>query len=93
MVKCTNGLATFSVTEGAYDSYFKPLGYRKMNNPDKNPMQDGVNEDEADELTEKPISQWTKMEVKEFAEKHGIDISGTKNVGQAKEIIKEWLGN
>jgi hypothetical protein len=36
--------------------------------------------------------QWTKAEVKEFARANGIDISGTKNVNEAKEIIKQFIG-
>ena len=45
----------------------------------------------ADELVEKPISQWNKEEVKRFAAIRDIDISGTKNANEAKEIIKQFL--
>ena len=45
-----------------------------------------------DEVQEKPISQWNKEEVKRFAALKNIDISGTKNAGEAKNIIKEFLG-
>lgn len=47
---------------------------------------DGFND-----LLEKPISQWSKNEVRDFAHSKGIDIKGTKNVNEAKEIIKEYL--
>lgn len=49
------------------------------------------NEDDFEELLEKPISQWNKTEVKDFAVAKGIDIHGTKNVNEAKEIIKKYL--
>lgn len=57
---------------------------------------DDVNEVDEDakfcqELEEKPISGWSKNEVKKYAEIKGIDISGTKNVNEAKEIIKASL--
>ena len=44
-----------------------------------------------DELLEKPISQWNKQEVKDFAAAKGIDLKGTKNASEAKEIIKKYL--
>ena len=47
--------------------------------------------DDFEELLEKPISQWNKTEVKDFAAANGIDIHGTKNVNEAKEIIKKYL--
>lgn len=47
--------------------------------------------DDFDELLEKPISQWNKTEVKDFAVAKGIDIHGTKNANEAKEIIKKYL--
>lgn len=48
-------------------------------------------EDDFEELLEKPISQWNKTEVKDFAVAKGIDIHGTKNANEAKEIIKKYL--
>lgn len=48
-------------------------------------------DDDFEELLEKPISQWTKQEVKDFATAKGIDIKGTKNANEAKEIIKKYL--
>lgn len=106
MVKCTNGNIVISVTEGAYDSYFKDQGFTviKENNvvedvptlvaPDKeeNEQNDGMI-DYMNELKEKPISQWTKKEVRDFASFNGIDISETKNVGQAKEIIRDFINS
>ena len=47
--------------------------------------------DDFEELLEKPISQWNKTEVKDFATAKGIDIHGTKNANEAKEIIKKYL--
>lgn len=47
--------------------------------------------DDFEELLEKPISQWNKTEVKDFAVAKGIDIHGTKSANEAKEIIKKYL--
>lgn len=52
---------------------------------------DDDTEDDFEELLEKPISQWNKTEVKDFAAAKCIDIHGTKNANEAKEIIKKYL--
>ena len=101
MVKITNGRDVFEVTEGAFEGIFVHQGFVKVDNKKDEhkiiideveiPVVDAA--DEFDELeNEKPVSQWTKAEVKEFAKANGIDISGTKNVNEAKEIIKQFIG-
>lgn len=42
-----------------------------------------------EELREKPISQWNKGEIKRYAQICGIDLSGTRTVGEARERIKK----
>ena len=101
MVKITNGRDTFEVTEGAFEGIFIHQGFVKVDDKKEEhkiildeveiPVVDAA--DEFDELeNEKPVSQWTKAEVKEFARANGIDLSGTKNVNEAKEIIKQFIG-
>lgn len=100
MVKITNGIVTFEVTRGAYDGIYSHQGFKPVNEvkkaEEKVAADEGVGnrtDDEkfADELVEKPISQWNKEEVKRFAAIRDIDISGTKNANEAKEIIKQFL--
>ena len=100
MVKITNGIATFEVTRGAYDGIYSHMGFKPVDEAkkveEKVVVGEGVDnrtDDEkfADELVEKPISQWNKEEVKKFAAIRDIDISGTKNANEAKEIIKQFL--
>ena len=47
-----------------------------------------------DELEKKPIGQWNKAEVKQYASIKGVDITGTKSINEAKDRIKaareEW---
>lgn len=45
----------------------------------------------AKELLEKPISQWTPEEIKEFARIKGIDTSAAKKVSEARTIVKKFL--
>lgn len=98
MVKITNGIVTFEVTRGAYDGIYSHQGFKPVEEvaEKKVAADEGVDnrtDDEkfADELVEKPISQWNKEEVKRFAAIRDIDISGTKNANEAKEIIKQFL--
>ena len=95
MVKITNGVDVFEVTRGAFDGIYSRQGFKivinevvksSANAPEKT-------EDEifVEEILEKPISQWNKDEIKRFAAINKIDISGTKNASEAKEIIKSFI--
>ena len=98
MVKITNGTNVFEVTRGAFDGIYSRQGYTIM---DENEVASGVNATEVpekteeekflDEIIEKPISQWSKEEVKRFAALKGINLAGTKNANEAKEIIKSFI--
>lgn len=97
MLKITNGVNVFEVTRGAFDGIYSRQGYRVVDeHKDEESEQPKAPEKSEDELfiesiIEKPISQWNKDEVKRFAAIKEIDITGTKNVGEAKEIIKTFL--
>ena len=97
MVKITNGVNVFEVTRGAFDGIYSRQGYTVIE--EKKPEEQAQNQvpektdDEKfiDEIIEKPLSQWNKDEVKRFAAIKEIDITGTKNAGEAKELIKQFL--
>lgn len=44
-----------------------------------------------EELLEKPLSQWSNEEVKEFVKIKEIDTSGAQKVSQVRGIIKAYL--
>lgn len=102
MVTIKNGNNIHVVTEGAYKEIFSRLGYEVISGKEEvsteTPidMDDNTMSEEDMEfilgIEEKPISQWSKTEVKKYAELKRIDITGTKNVNEAKAIIKEFLG-
>lgn len=97
MVKITNGKNVFEVTRGAFDSIYSRQGYRLVDEK-KTTTRGNTNGKTGDEkfleeIVEKPVSKWTKDEIKRFASLNGIDITGTKNADEAKEIIKEYLDN
>lgn len=100
MVRITNGVNVFEVTRGAFDGIYSRQGYTIVNEKvvegaktPETPKVPEKTEDEifVEEILEKPISQWNKEEVKRFAAIKEIDITGTKNANEAKEIIKSFL--
>ena len=102
MVTIKNGDNIHVVTEGAYKEIFSKLGYEIISGKEEVSIETPIDmddntmsEEEMDFILgveEKPISQWSKTEVKKYAELKRIDITGTKNVNEAKAIIKEFLG-
>lgn len=101
MVKITNGVNVFEVTNGAFDEIYSRQGYTVM---DEEVSGNEVSEAEVvsipeksddeifvEEILEKPISQWSKDEVKRFAGIKGIDITDTKSANEAKDIIKSFI--
>lgn len=100
MKKITNGINVFEVTSGAYESIYRHQGYQVIGEekeqdfaPEESSEEDKKSADEifVEELQKKPISQWNKDEVKRYAAAKGIDLAGTKNVNDAKEVIKNVL--
>lgn len=98
MVKITNGKDVFEVTRGAFDGIYSRQGYvlvEENKSAEQNDVPDvpEMTDDEKFilEIIEKPLSQWNKDEIKRFAVLKNIDISGTKNAGEAKELIKQFL--
>lgn len=99
MVKITNGVRMMEVPAGAFSGIFAKQGYRLVEDY-KEVRSESTSAAEApvdpetkfvEDLKEKPISQWTKDEVRRYAAAVGIDISGTKNPGEAKQLIKAHL--
>lgn len=101
MVKITDGVHTMEVSMGAYKGIFSKQGYTLVDegNESEAVPEAGGHESKSDnddkafltELKEKPLSQWSKGEVKRFAAMFKLDITGTKNIGEAKAIIKAYM--
>ena len=66
-------------------------GEREYTEEDDN---NGISDEDAtfvEEILEKPLSQWTNDEVKEFVRIKNIDTSGVQKVSQVRAIIKAYL--
>ena len=103
MVKITNGISVFEVTEGAFDSIYSKQGFVKADEEKKAKTEvknEHVKEDEKSEdekfletIVEKPIGQWTKDETAKFVELNDIDTDGATKLSEVKEIVKEFLAD
>lgn len=97
MVDITNKVDTYSVTKGAYEDIYKRQGFKPVKEEkedEKETVEETKKTDEEayiEELMEKPISQWNKEEVKTYASLKNVDISKTKNIGEARNIIKQSI--
>lgn len=102
MLHITNGEGVFVVTRGAYESIYKKQGFKIVNKSDGEIESKESNEPEplseakddesfASELEKKPLASWSKDEVKRYAAVYGLDISATKNVNQAKGVIRKFM--
>ena len=101
MVKLSNGLSTIVVPSGAVAMYER-TGFRVVKDSDVESANESVIDTvEAEEkesefitnLLEKPISKWSKEEVKRFANEKGININGTKSVNDAKDRIRDYINS
>lgn len=96
-IKSKDEKEIFQVTQGAYNTVFEGQGYSIVAEPKKAGQHKSVgkapSEDErfVAELMEKPISQWTKDEVKRFVDTKGIDTTGAKSVNEVKDLIKSMF--
>lgn len=96
MVKITNHIDTFEVSNGAYESIFKAQGFTKVNE-DGDVHVDHGDEPMSDEdkflmdIVEKPLSQWSKSEVKKYVDLKGIDTTGASTLAEVKEMIKHTI--
>lgn len=55
------------------------------------PEEQETSDDFVEELLEKPISQWTNDELKEFVKIKDIDTSSVKKTSEVRNIVKKYL--
>lgn len=97
MVTVTNGIETFNVSSGAAKIY-RDMGFEIIDSVEKHVKKVEEPKIELDgdmlfvnDIKEKPISQWTKEEIKRFANINNIDVDNVKTVKEAREVIKKFL--
>lgn len=101
MVVITNGINEFEVSRGAYESIFQKQGYSIIVDAEAEAVEDNNDAEatehaehvdkDAEALMEKPISQWTKNEVKSFIDKKRIDVSGITSFNEVKDRVRKYI--
>lgn len=86
------------VSRSAYETLFKPKGYKEVSRRFETVSEavDEPKEVESDvkeevDINEIPISEMTKTQLMQYAQAHGIDTSGANNVAQARKIIQRHV--
>lgn len=96
MVTITNDMVTVTVTRGAYENIYAKQGFTEVvakaeSDNKKHVDKHKLTDDEfVDKLDEKPISSWDKAEIRRYADIFGIDLSGTKNISEARDLIRDF---
>lgn len=93
MVTITDGVHDLTVTKGAFDSIFSKQGYRlaKKTQAVQHDTVIDNNSKKLNALVEKPISAWTKNDMKFYVTQTGLDTTAAANVEEAREIIREHI--
>lgn len=94
MVIIKRGKSVYKVSRKTYESQFKEKGFEIVEHETLEKDNDAVEkkkeiEEEQEELEKVPISEMTKEQLIEYAEKHNIDTSSAKNVREARQIIQK----
>lgn len=94
MVIIKRGKSVYKVSRKTYESQFKGKGFEIVEHETLEKDNDAVEkkkeiEEEQEELEKVPISEMTKEQLIEYAEKHNIDTSSAKNVREARQIIQK----
>jgi len=90
-VRITDGVNEIEVSQGAFENISKQGFTEVKHEPEKKAeLVEKTDEEIVAEIEEKPLSKWNKADVKRYADVYGIDISGTKNIEEARDIIREF---
>lgn len=91
MVKLTSPMGRLVTVPTMSVPHFKNIGFVECEVA--NDMTEQTQEPEITEpdYLEKPIGSWTKIELKEYADMNGLDLSEAKKVEDARQIVKAHL--
>ena len=87
MIKITNGARTTMCTKGAFENWYKSMGWREVK-PENKPIERGEENLEPKERVEVPLSELSLEELKAYAEDNNIDISQAKTKKEIRNLIR-----
>lgn len=88
------GMTMEEDVEYAEEDFEKSTRETNTHKEKENSDNSGMSKEDAifvEEILEKPLSQWSNEEVKDFVKIMGIDTSGAQKVSQVRGIIKTYL--
>lgn len=87
MIKITNGARTTMCTKGAFENWYKPMGWEEVK-PKNKPIEKEEENPEPKGRVEVPLSELNLEELKAYAEENNIDISQAKTKKEIRNLIK-----
>lgn len=87
MIKITNGARTTMCTKGAFENWYKPMGWKEVK-PKNKPIEKREENPEPKGGVEVPLSEMSLEELKAYAEEKNIDISQAKTKKEIRNLIK-----
>lgn len=91
-IRITDGVSEIEVSQGAFENIYSKQGFTEVKHElveEAEPVEK-TDEEIAADIEEKPLSTWDKADIKKYADVYGIDLSGTKNIEEARDIIREF---
>ena len=91
-VRITDGVSEIEVSQGAFENIYSKQGFAEVKHELVEEVESAEKTDEeiAADIEEKPLSTWDKADIKKYADVYGIDLSGTKNIEEARDLIREF---
>ena len=91
-VSITDGISEIEVSQGAFENIYSKQGFTEVKHEPVEEVESVEKTDEeiAADIEEKPLSTWDKADIKKYADVYGIDLSGTKNIEEARDLIREF---
>lgn len=88
MIDITDGTHELNVTEGAFEDIFKKQGYIEVAEDETTSKSEL--EAQADSLDDKPVSMWTKQELKAYCDAHSISLDDVTSTDEVRKRVLEY---
>ena len=89
MIDITDGTHEFNVTEGAFEDIFKKQGYIEIAEEDGTSSKSEL-EAQVDLLDDKPVSMWTKQELKAYCDANSISLDDVTSTDEVRKRVLEY---
>lgn len=88
MIDITDGTHEFNVTNGAFEDIFERQGYTEVAE-DVEASKPEL-EAQVDSLDDKPVSMWTKQELKAYCDAHSISLDDVTSTDEVRKRVLEY---